>query len=180
MRDDAVRMVIGTATLIGRRGVLSSGSYLEIGAYCLLAPQVYVASAEHLYEPVPFRPLMNTGIRDYGSIIVEENCWLGINSVVSGPIRIGRGSVVGANAVVRQNVPPFSVVVGQPARIVRMFDPESGSWRAVRRPEDRTQVEEARRRSPLPSREAYAEFLGRIAGGRGIDPIVAGRGQHLE
>lgn len=51
--------------------------------------------------------------------MVEEDCWFGINAVIMPGITIGKGSVVGANAVVTKNVPPYSVVAGAPARLIK-------------------------------------------------------------
>ena len=179
LRTGPNRICIGRSVLIGRRGVISSADPLEIGSFCLFAPNVYVSNADHDYSESYRQPLIASGIRNHGPLVVEENCWLGMNSVVSGGFRIGRGSVVGANTVVRGDVPPFAVVVGNPGRVVKLFNSETRTWEPVRAPDDLARIEDARRRIPLPSREQYAEFLLRTNGGRGVDPIVAGRGEHL-
>jgi serine O-acetyltransferase len=54
-----------------------------------------------------------------GSPVIEDMCIIGAGAKILGPIRIGAGSVVGANAVVIDDVPPRSVVAGVPARIIR-------------------------------------------------------------
>lgn len=51
--------------------------------------------------------------------VIEDRCYIGAGARILGPIRVGAGSVVGANAVVIEDVPPCSVVVGVPARVVR-------------------------------------------------------------
>lgn len=178
LRGTEVRLSIGRNVLIGRRAVIAPGTFLEIGDFTILAPNVYLASGEHQYKGNHLRPLYSTGIVDHGSLIIEENCWFGINSVACGGIEIGRGSVIGANSVLRDNVPPFSVVVGAPARIVRMFNPMSEAWEHVRTPEDVKRIEADRHRKPLPSRKDYAAMLHASKAG-GLDPIVAGREQHL-
>lgn len=179
IRDGKTRMNIGNSVLIGRRSHISAGTYLEIGDFSLLAPNVYIASVDHNYEHTPIRPIIQSGIRDHGSVVVEDNCWLAINCVISGNIVIGRGSVVGANAVVRDNVPPFSVVAGIPARIVRMFNPATRVWESVRDAGDLERIMLARDAHPIPTREEYRQVLNRCAKGLIIDPLVAGRGAHL-
>lgn len=58
-------------------------------------------------------------------IIVEEDVWLGTNAVLLSGVKIGRGATVGAGAVVRSNVPPYSIVTGNPAKVVGFsFKPE--------------------------------------------------------
>ncbi len=179
IRDGSARMVIGDFVLVGRRAVLSSGTYLEIGAHTIFGPNVYVSSAEHEYVGNDTKPILMCGIRDHGSLIVEENCWLGMNAIVSGSLTMGRGSVVGANSVLRQSTPPFSIAVGSPARVVRMYNPESGQWESTATDSDRARIEAARLRKPLPERAAYKKLLDAAQGGRALDPLVAGRGLHL-
>jgi|GEM_PF-1651936 len=179
IRDRTPRMVIGECVLVGRRAVLSSGTYLEIGAHTIFGPNVYVSSASHEYEGNHAKPIMMCGIRDQGRLVVEENCWLGMNAVVDGGITVGRGSVVGANSVLRRSIPPFSVAVGAPARIVRMLNPETLVWEAVASDADIARIEAARTRKPFPDRAAYKAQLDTANGGRALDPLVAGRGLHL-
>ncbi|MSP26144.1 MAG: acyltransferase [Myxococcales bacterium] len=179
LRDDSPRLVIGDCVLVGRRSVLSSGTYLELGAHSTLAPNVYLASVEHQYRGNHLRPLLHCGIRDLGRLIVEENCWLGMNAVITGDITIGRGSVVGANSVVRTSVPPFSVVAGAPARIVRMLNSITEQWEPVNSAHDRERLEEARIIRPLPNREQFHAQLTAANQGQSVLPIVAGRGEHM-
>jgi acetyltransferase-like isoleucine patch superfamily enzyme len=179
IRDGKTRLVVGEAVLIGRRATLSSGTYLEVGAYTIFGPNVYLSSAEHEYDGNHLRPILQCGIDDLGSVVVEENCWLGTNVVVTGNIVIGRGSVIGANAVVRQSVPPFAVAVGSPARVVKMLNPESSAWEPVKSAADIARIDQARATHPLPSRAQFLAALKAAAGGQGVPPIVAGRGEHL-
>ena len=57
--------------------------------------------------------------RTPGTPVIEDNVYIGYGAVVMGPIRVGRGSVIGANAVVMKDVPAGVVVAGVPARIIR-------------------------------------------------------------
>lgn len=57
--------------------------------------------------------------RRKGVPTIEDGCFLGVGSRILGPVRVGAGSIVGANAVVVEDVPPHSVVAGVPARVIR-------------------------------------------------------------
>jgi len=57
------------------------------------------------------------------AVVIEDDVWLGTNAVVMPGVRIGRGAVVGAGAVVTKDVPPFTVVAGVPARPIRTLTP---------------------------------------------------------
>ena len=93
-----------------------------IGRDCILAPNVFVSSATHAFETIPHRliheqerlaPMQDRPVQ------IRDDCWLGINAVVTPGTTIGRGCVVGANAVVTKDLPPYSVAAGNPATVVR-------------------------------------------------------------
>ncbi len=66
-----------------------------------------------------------------GTIRIEEECWIGFGATIvctQGELVIGRHSVVGANSVVSRSIPPYSVVSGDPARIVKQYDFSKGKW----------------------------------------------------
>ena len=122
---------------------------------------------------------MQQAANSKGPLLVEENCWLGINSVLSGNITVGRGNVVAANAVVKSNVPPFSVVGGVPARVLRLYNPASCQWENATTSEAYQRIQGIREAQPLPTREEYRFILRRNAQRIPLDPVVAGRGIHI-
>ena len=66
-----------------------------------------------------------------GTIRIEDECWIGFGTVIvceQGELVIGRHSVVGANSLVTRSIPPYSVVSGDPARIVKQYDFSQGKW----------------------------------------------------
>lgn len=178
VRDDKVRMRIGRSVLIGRFSMVSTGGYLEIGDYCLFGPRVTVVDADHGFSDIN-RPYVEQTPTLGRSVVMEENCWVAAGAVIAGHLTVGRGSVIGANAVVTQDVPPFSVVVGHPGRIVKMYDPTTGRWEPAKTEDEQRRILENRARSPLPDRDRYRAILRQNAREKRIDPIVAGRGECL-
>ncbi len=123
-------IVIGTGTNIGRRSVISGKNHIWIGENVLFAPSTYVTDHNHEYSDIE-SSISSQGVTPGGRVIIERNCWLGYCSMVlgtKGEVVIGRNSVVGAYAVVTESCPPFSVLVGNPARVVKRFDPASRKW----------------------------------------------------
>ena len=57
-------------------------------------------------------------------VTLEDNVWVGFDSIVLPGMTLGRGSVVGCKTVITKDVPPYAVVVGDPARIIRYLDPD--------------------------------------------------------
>ena len=88
-----------------------------IGEKCLIGPYVVIRSADHIFNDIS-RPIREQG-HIYGNIIIEDDCWIGSHVTVTKNVKIGKGSVIGANSVVTKDIPPFSVAMGVPARVVR-------------------------------------------------------------
>jgi acetyltransferase-like isoleucine patch superfamily enzyme len=177
------RIKIGHKVLINRGAYLSSGKYLEIGDHSYVAARAYLSSASHEYENSIYSPILSHGVTENCSLILEENCWIGVGAILSAnreDLIIGRGSVVGANAVVLKNVPPFSVVVGNPAKIVKIYDSELEKWVSVEEAFEVNRLLEKRQHFPIPSNEELKKVLSQHSFHQSKHPsILAGRGVHL-
>jgi acetyltransferase-like isoleucine patch superfamily enzyme len=120
--NTALRCHEGTLTL-GDKSVLardiSINCYLdvEIGDSALIADAVYISDFDHKFADLE-RPIKDQGITK-ARVRVERDVWLGTKVTVCRGVVIGEGAVVGANAVVTRDLPPFAVAVGAPARIIR-------------------------------------------------------------
>jgi acetyltransferase-like isoleucine patch superfamily enzyme len=126
-------IIIGDGCKIGRRCMITAKNCVELKEDVLLGPAVVIADHGHEFAGVD-RPIHAQGLTPGGTVRIERNCWLGYGAAIvctSGQLIIGRNSVVGANSVVSRSVPPYSVVAGNPARIVRQFDEKSGKWERV-------------------------------------------------
>jgi acetyltransferase-like isoleucine patch superfamily enzyme len=176
-RDGRSRIRIGLCVCVGRWNVLSTAGQMEIGDYCLFGPNVYISDTDHIFSD-PMRPYASQGVRTGGTIVIEENCWFGKNVTIQGSITVGRGTVVGAHSLVLSNVEPFYVVVGTPARVVKMYDPVHASWLPAAAEEQREAIRANRRTHPLPDRETYRGIL-RKSGFSSIDPVAAGSSQNI-
>jgi acetyltransferase-like isoleucine patch superfamily enzyme len=101
---------------------LAERGNITIGDRVSIAPRVTLVTSSHPNHSRirAFAPVSR------GSIVIEEDAWLGAGCVVLPGVRIGRGAVVGANSVVQQDVAPLHVVAGHPARTVRELVPQGG------------------------------------------------------
>jgi acetyltransferase-like isoleucine patch superfamily enzyme len=109
---------IGNRTDIGCNAVLSAISGIEIGEAVLIAANAYIGGARYRTDRSDI-PYMDQGIFSRGSVVVGDGAWLGAGVIVIDGVRIGEGCVVGAGAVVTADLPPRSIAVGVPARIVK-------------------------------------------------------------
>jgi acetyltransferase-like isoleucine patch superfamily enzyme len=114
-------ITIKKGTAVGRRCTISGVHKIVIGEKTLFGPGVFITDHSHEFEN-PNMPIMDQGITEGGVILIEDGCWFGHNSAVvchrGREIRIGRDSIIGANAVVTKSFPANSVLVGIPARNV--------------------------------------------------------------
>jgi virginiamycin A acetyltransferase len=101
---------------------------LIIGNYVSIADKVtFILGGEHqinMYTTFPLRAYFtrinnNKDSMSKGPIIIEDEVWLGYGAIILSGVRIGRGAIVGAGSVVTRNIPPYSIVAGNPARIIR-------------------------------------------------------------
>ena len=120
-------IVIGNNCIIGENNFLSSGRLIEIGDYVITAKDCAFLGSTHVYSD-PCVPYGWCETSDRDTISVGTNCFFGYGAQVIGNVSIGRGSVVGANAVVRTDVPPFSLVVGDPASIIKRYSFRLRQW----------------------------------------------------
>ena len=109
---------------------------VRIGNNVLIASKVFISDHDHgrygsgnIHDspdiPPALRPLRAE------PVIIEDNVWIGeLVSILPG-VTIGYGSVVGAGSVVTKNVPPRCIVVGNPAKVIRMFDASINTWKQV-------------------------------------------------
>lgn len=124
------KVVIGSGCAIGRRCTISARNQIVLEEDVLLGPSVLIMDHNHEFSDIE-KPIHAPCDTSGGRVLIERNCWLGIGAVVAGgagDLKIGRNSVVGANAVVTQSFPPFSVVAGNPAKLVKTYDQQSGKW----------------------------------------------------
>lgn len=108
---------IGSKCFIGELNVIRGQGGVTLGNHVYTGPLVQILAVNHVFDD-PNVPIMEQGITAQG-ISIEDDVWLASGVIVLDGVHIGRGSVVGAGAVVIEDLPPYSIAVGSPARAVR-------------------------------------------------------------
>ncbi|WP_316929397.1 acyltransferase [Niabella soli] len=116
---------IGSNSIIGLSNVVIGP--VTVGNNVLFAQHVVLSGLNHNFQDVTIAPVQQ-GITT-GEIIVEDDVWIGANATITAGIRIGRHAVIGAGSVVTKDVPPYSVVVGNPGKIIKQYNREENTWK---------------------------------------------------
>jgi acetyltransferase-like isoleucine patch superfamily enzyme len=101
---------------------------IEIRSFTSIGSNVIIQETSHKYENASTYFINRHIIKDNnyndeyskGKIVIEEDCWIGSNSIILPGVIIGRGAIVGSGSVVTKSVPKYSIVGGNPAKIIRM------------------------------------------------------------
>ena len=120
-------IIIGNHTRIGMGNTIIGP--VMIGNNVILAQNVVLSALNHNFEDV-LTTINQQGVKT-DQIIIENNVWIGANSTILAGVHIGEHVVVGAGSVVTKDIPPFSVVVGNPAKIIKKYDFQVKKWITV-------------------------------------------------
>lgn len=130
------RVEIGEHVLLNGARIICDAA-VSIGSFTLISWRVVLMDTRRVpLDPAARRLLLGAlpegpqrrlrGTAPAAPIAIESNVWIGFDAVVLPGVRIGRGSIVGARSVVAADVPPFTVVAGNPARHIRALEPFDG------------------------------------------------------
>lgn len=122
--------VVGRYTYIGKNSVLQNA---KIGSFCSIASEVVIGMGSHPLDYVSTSPLFyrkrntfrvkwidtDADYQEYADVVVGNDVWIGTRALVMGGVKIGNGAVIAANSVVNKDVPPYAIVAGVPAKVIK-------------------------------------------------------------
>ena len=112
-----------TSCLVGKYCYIRSGAqfnHVVIGNYCSFAADVQIGGMEHpLHEFSTSARLFREQCQSTNMTIIGNDVWVAAGCIIRQGVRIGDGAVIGANSFVNKDVPPYSIVAGSPARLIR-------------------------------------------------------------
>lgn len=112
---------IGEGSFLNLGVQVASVGEVRIGAHCMFANGSFVSDADHRFDD-PRLPVPWQGFTTKGPTVIGDDVWCGANVVVTSGVTIGDRCVIGANSVVTRDLPPRSVAIGAPARVVKQIE----------------------------------------------------------
>lgn len=124
---DKITLRIGNRVSINSGTFINAHNYIEIGDGALIGKNVILADTKHNFVD-PEKGIKENPISLEEPIIIGKGCFLGFNCFIFAGVRLGEHSIVSVNSVVTRDVPPYSVVGGIPAKVLRRYDFDKKQW----------------------------------------------------
>jgi acetyltransferase-like isoleucine patch superfamily enzyme len=118
--EPGFRFGLKETLVIGDNCEINEDVYIQsaiIGNYVLIAPNVSILAISHKFSDRDI-PIAKQGNTNADPVVIEDDVWIGRNAIILPGIKLGKGAIVGAGAVVTKNVPEYKIVGGVPARII--------------------------------------------------------------
>lgn len=129
-------LIFGARCKLGDSVHIVASKKITIGNDCLFASKIFISDTSHGYYrgESPDSPLNPPDKRDLvtSKVIIGNRVWIGENVTILPGVHIGDGSIVGANAVVTKSVPENSIVAGNPAQVIKVFNLVEKRWESKR------------------------------------------------
>ncbi|MDI5985630.1 acyltransferase [Halomonas sp. M4R5S39] len=93
-------------------------------------PNVFINDASHGHECVDV-PFMWQPLQDIAAVSIGRGCWIAANVVIMPGVHIGEQSIIGANSVVAESIPPYCIAAGAPAKVIKRWNVEAQRWEKV-------------------------------------------------
>jgi len=91
---------------------------LKVGRDVMMGPDVLIIGENHQFDRTDL-PMRLQGFTEYPPVRIEDDVWIGARVIILPGLKIGRGAIIGAGAVVTRDVPPYAVCAGNPARVIK-------------------------------------------------------------
>ena len=117
----SARIRVGGGTFLNIGVMVAAAELVGIGEHCMFANGCLISDAAHRFDD-PVKPVPWQGFSSKGPTRVGDNVWCGAHVVITSGVTVGERCVIGANSVVTEDIPPFSIAVGVPAKVLRRIE----------------------------------------------------------
>lgn len=123
------KLIIGDNSQIHQNCHLTCAEQIEIGKNVVIVSNVTITDIIHPHDNVK-TPINKAKIKT-DPVIIEDEVYIYNNSVILPGVKIGKHAIIGANSVVTNDIPSYSIAVGSPAKVIKKFNFETNSWERI-------------------------------------------------
>lgn len=120
-------LIIGNGVQLGKYTDIGCSNKIIIEDDVITAPFVHITDRDHSYQDIN-TPIMHQGANSKGPVIIRQGCWIGFGAQIMSGVTIGKQSVVAAGSIVTKDVPDYSIVAGNPAKVIKRYNQENKKW----------------------------------------------------
>ena len=117
-------VIIGSDTFVGMSNVIIGP--VKLGNNIIMAQNIVVSGLNHIYEDITL-PIVKQNVTT-APITIGDDCWIAANVVITAGVTIGKHCVVAGGAVVTKSIPDYCVAAGNPARVIKQYNHQTGTW----------------------------------------------------
>jgi len=126
-KSNQIKLFVGNNCRFGDDSHITAANHIEIGDNFLSGKKVLITDYSHRNvtpDELSIAPVKRK-IVSKGPVYIGNNVWVGENAAILPGVTIGDGAIIGANAIVTQNIPPGGIAVGNPAKIIKILNPQN-------------------------------------------------------
>ena len=121
------KIIIGNNDYIASSVIIYAAKIVQIGNDCVISDRVSIIDSSHGLDPTAGH-IMEQDLTNLKGIVIGDNTFIGINSVILPGVELGHNCVVGASSVVTKSFPAFSMIAGNPAKLIKSYNQETKNW----------------------------------------------------
>lgn len=120
-------IIIGDNCYFGSYNSFLAGGNITIGNGVLMASNILITSENHSTNPESNEYYMDQPLI-CADVTIDEGCWIGEKVCILPGVHIGKKSIIGAGSVVTKSIPDYSIAVGNPAKVIKLYNMETHKW----------------------------------------------------
>lgn len=121
------KLKIEDKVTVGAGTMISAAKSIRIKKNVLVSQHCFIGDHDHEYQDVK-KPIRDQGLKNVKPIVIKQGAWIGANTTICSGVTIGKNAVIGANSVVKTDIPNYSVAVGVPAKVIKRYNFKTQKW----------------------------------------------------
>lgn len=124
---EKAELIIGNRVDLGKKNDFGCSNRIVIEDDVITAPFVHITDRDHSYTDI-LTPIMNQSANSKGPVVIGSGSWIGFGAQIMSGVKIGKHCVIAAGSIVTKDIPDYSVVGGNPAKVLKQYNQDTRKW----------------------------------------------------